>query len=316
MSATPRSDTTPLHPAPRPAQPPAPRQATETPPVDRMALRYDRPVTFYVWSTVLTWLCWLAAAWLSHQPDQSPGLRVATAALGLVGLAAPLGVVAWLVRDRPALRADIRSRLLWPRGIQRRYLVAAVVLLPASLMLAQAISLLFGYSPEQFGLRDAWSFSSGLLPVWVILGLAPIVEEVAWHSYGTDTLLTRMRLVSACLVFTVFWAVWHLPLALIKGYYQAELVEEGAWVALNFPVSMIAFVILMNWLYFRTGRSIAVAVIFHFVANYANEIFRTEPDVKLIQTAILLAVTVLVLRGERRLFFARPARVGGGEVAA
>lgn len=285
------------------------------PPVDDVAYRYDRPVAFYGLSTVVTWGCWLVAAWLSHQPDQSSGIRVATAGIGLIGLAAPLGVVAWLVRGEPVLRADIRDRLLWKRGVSRRHLAAAILLLPASLLLAQAISVPLGYSTEQFLLRDAWSFSSGLLPVWVILGLAPIVEELAWHSYGTDALITRMRLVTVCVVFTVFWTVWHMPLALIQGYYQAELVEEGALHALNFPVSMIAFVVLMNWLYYRTGRSIAVTIVFHFVANYANEVFRTDPDVKLIQTAILLVVTAVVLWRERTLFFARPAHLRGAEVA-
>lgn len=288
---------------------------TPRPPVDDVAYRYDRPIAFYVLSTVFTWGCWLVAAWLSHQPEQSSVVRAATAGIGLIGLAAPLGVVAWLVRRQPLLRADIRDRLLWKRGVSRRYLAVAFLLLPASLLLAQAISVPLGYSTDQFLLRDAWSFSSGLLPVWVILGLAPIVEELAWHSYGTDALITRMRLVTACVVFTVFWTIWHLPLALIKGYYQAELVEQGALHALNFPVSMIAFVALMNWLYYRTGRSIAVAIVFHFVANYANEIFRTDPDVKLIQTAILLVVTAGVLWFDRGLFFARPVGSGGEEVA-
>lgn len=276
--------------------------------VEPVASRYDRPVAFYVLSAVITWACWLAAAWLSRLPDQSQAIRMATATIGLVGLAAPMGVVAWLVRGRPELRADIRSRLFWRKGASRLHLALSVLLLPASLMAAQAISLLFGDSTDQFLLRDSWSFTSGLLPVWVILGLAPVVEELAWHSYGTDTLVSRMRLVSASLVFTLFWTVWHMPLALVKGYYQAELVEQGWLETLNFPLSMVAFVLLMNWLYYRTGRSIVVAVAFHFVANYVNEIFRTDPDTKLIQTVLLLAVAVVVVWRDRDLFLSRPAR--------
>ncbi len=275
-------------------------------PIEAIAYRYDRPVTFYALATAITWACWLFAGWLSYLQDQTDVVRLATAAIGLVGLAAPLGVVAWLLRDKPEQRADVRRRLFWRRGVSRRHLVLAVVLLPASLLLAQAMSLLFGYSADQFLLRDAWSFSSGLLPVWMILGLAPVVEELAWHSYGTDTLITRMRLFTASLVFTLFWTVWHLPLALIKGYYQAELVDEGWLQTLNFPLSMVSFVLLMNWLYYRTGRSIAVAIVFHFVANYANEIFRTDPDTKIIQSLILLVVTTVVVARERELFFTRP----------
>lgn len=284
--------------------------------IDPVAYRYDRPVTFYVLASAITWALWLVAGRLSHLPDQTATVRFLTAAAGLAGLAAPMVVAAILISRRPGLWADVRSRLLWKRGTSRWYLLLVFLLMPASLVAAQAISLLFGYSGDQFLLRTEPSFTSGLLPVWVILGLAPIVEEIAWHSYGTDTLITRMRLFWASLLFVVFWALWHLPLAMIKGYYQAELVEEGWLTALNFPVSMIAFVFLMNWLYYRTGRSIAAAIIFHFVANYANEIFRTDPDTKFIQTGLLLILTVVVVARNRELFFSRPARSQRREPAA
>ena len=76
--------------------------------------------------------------------------------------------------------------------------------------------------------------------------------------------------------------------------------------SLNFPISMVAFVVLMNWLYFRSGRSIMVAVIVHTTANFANEVFATHPDTKLIQTALLLVLTVVVVIRERQLFLGDP----------
>lgn len=76
--------------------------------------------------------------------------------------------------------------------------------------------------------------------------------------------------------------------------------------ALNFPLSLIPFVVLMNWLYYRTGRSITVAIVFHLTAGFANEIFRTHPDTKLIQTAVLLVVAIVVVLTNRDLFFASP----------
>ncbi len=269
--------------------------------------RYDRPVLFYLLATAIPWACWLVAAYLSHRPEQGAAVRAATAVLGVVGLAAPLAVVAWLLRRQPEVWADIRRRLLWRPGTRPGYVACAVLLLPASILAAQAISLLFGYSPEQFLLRDGFSFSAGLLPAWVVLGLAAVLEELAWHSYGTDALVSRMRVLSASLLFVVVWALWHLPLSLIQGYYHEEVVQSGWLHALNFPLSMIPFVVLMNWLYFRTGRNISVAIVFHLVGNYANEVFRTDPDSKLIQTALLLVLTVVVVVRERDLFLTRPA---------
>ncbi len=275
-------------------------------PVDAAAARYDRPVLFYGLATLVPWGFWFAAAYLSNLPGQSVATQVWTAALGLAGLIAPVLVVAWMVRNRPELRADILRRLLWPRGIRWPFVIGALLLLPASIMLAQAISLLFGYGPEQFLLRDGFTFSAGLLPVWVTLLGAAVLEELAWHSYGTDALVARMRVFTASMLFTFIWALWHLPLAFIKGYYHNEVVETGWLHTLNFPLSMIAFVVLMNWIYFRTGRCVLVTIAFHATANVVNELFMTHPDTKIIQTALLLIVAAIVVVHDRDLFFGRP----------
>lgn len=268
--------------------------------------RYDHPVAFYLGATLTSWVTWGIAAWLSHRPDQTTAMMALTATLGLIGLCAPIAVGWWLIRNDPATRHDVRKRLLWPRKAPALLLLMSVALVPASLLMAQAVSLLFGYNADQFAWRGGFTYSSGLLPVWFTITLAPVVEEIAWHGYGTDALTRRMRLVTASLVFTVIWTAWHVPLAFIEGYYQAEVVEQGWLHALNFPLSMIPFVFLMNWLYYRTGRSILVAIGFHLTANLSAEVWMTHPDTKLIQTALLLVVTVVVLVRERELFFGRP----------
>lgn len=290
-------------------QPPATRTRPAPEPsrrIDPATRGYDRPVLFYVLATLVPWIFWLGAAWFSHRADQTDSVRAVTSTLGLIGLAAPVAVVWWLVRDKPELRADLRARLLWRRGASTFHVVCAVVLLLASILAAQAVSVLFGYGIDQFQFRDGFSFTSGLLPVWVILVLAPILEEVAWHGYGTDALVARMRLLTASLVFSAIWAVWHLPLSFIQGYYHSDLVQSGWLHALNFPLSMIPFVVLMNWLYYRTGRSITVTIVFHISAGFVNEIFMTDPDTKLIQTALLLVLTVVVVVRNRELFLTRP----------
>lgn len=270
--------------------------------VDPVARRYNRPLAFYAASTLTSFVPWSGAAYLSHLPEQTVLVQRGTLILGVLGLGAPAAIAAWLVHRR-GLWADVRSRLLWRRGASRFHIACAFGLLLVSLLVAQAISLLFGYSAEQFLLRDGLTFSSGLLPVWSVLVLAPVLEELAWHGYGTDALLTRMRLFPASMVFTVFWTLWHAPLAFIKGYYHSEVVAQGWLHALNFPLSMIPFVLIMNWLYYRTGRSITVAIVFHITAGFVNEIFLTHPDSKLIQTAVLLVVAAVVVVKDRELFF-------------
>ena len=267
--------------------------------------RYARPGQFYLLATAVPWALWIPAAWASHQ---GTGWGWLVAVLGVLGLAAPLGVVAWMTRDDAELRRDILARLFDVRRVQARWWLLACGLMPAAILAATALSVLLGYSPEQFWLRGGTTFTAGLLPGWVVLVLAPVLEELAWHSYGTDSLRTRFSLFNASMVFAVIWALWHLPLAFIAGSSQAETAGSGWLHALNFPLSMIPFVLLMNWVYYRSGRNIAVTVLFHLSANLITQILATHPDTEVMATGLLLIVTAVVLWRDRALFFSGPAR--------
>jgi len=161
---------------------------------------------------------------------------------------------------------------------------------------------------DQFHLSGKTSFSAGIFPGWFMLILAPLFEELGWHSYGNDCLRRRMNLFNTCLLFGVLWAIWHVPLGLIKGYYQSNVAQTGLLYSLNFLVSVIPFTILMNWLYYKTKRSILVAIIFHITAGGFNEMFATHPDSKVIQTGLLLMLSAVLLIKERNFFFQREYR--------
>ncbi len=62
------------------------------------------------------------------------------------------------------------------------------------MVMAQLISLLFGHSISQFYISGSPSFTSAVFSPWFILLFAPIVEELAWHTYGTDTLRRKFNL--------------------------------------------------------------------------------------------------------------------------
>src|SRR5207237_4089921 len=128
-----------------------------------------------------------------------------------------------------------------------------------------------------------FTFSSAIFPVWFMLLIAPAIEELAWHSYGTDCLRSRFNLFNTSLIFAVFWALWHLPLSFIKDYYQSNLIETGLIHALNFPISLIPFVLLMNWLYYKTGINVLVGIIFHTITGHFTERFFQLPDSRVIE---------------------------------
>lgn len=193
-------------------------------PSEPIEARYAHPWRFFLLATAIPWLLWFAAAWTSRQGS---GMALETSVLGIAGLAAPLGVVAWMTRNQPELRRDIRARLVNFRGVSWVWVVLAAGLLQMAVFAASAISLLFGYSADQFLIRDGFTFTAGLVPAWVVLVLAPVLEELAWHSYGTDALHTRYSVFTSSMIFTVIWALWHAPLAAIQGSSQQRTVEQG-----------------------------------------------------------------------------------------
>lgn len=267
--------------------------------------KYKRPILFYSLSTIIPWAFWFAAGYVSHlTPYSDQNLQYASI-LGLIGLLGPVGVTWWLASKNPDLRTDIIGRILNFKSFKPIYLILSFTLMLASILSAQAISLLFGYSPSQFVITGHFTFSSGIFPVWFMLIIAPVIEELAWHTYGTDCLRNRMNLFKTSILFGVFWAIWHVPLSTIRDYYQSNLVQTGWIYGVNFLVSVVPFVLLMNWLYYKAKRNIMVPIIFHISAVYFNEIFATNPDSKIIQTILLLILATVLILKEKDFFFKR-----------
>lgn len=265
---------------------------------------YRHPWLFYSLSTLIPWTFWGIAAYLSHLQPATHYIRVVSI-LGLAGLSAPMLLAFWLMYKDGLLKKDLRNRLFNFKSSQSMYWVIAVCLMLVSILSAQALSLIFGYSPEQFKITGHYSFTSGIFPVWFILLIAPVLEELGWHTYGTDTLRNRFNLFQTSLIFALFWGIWHIPLSLIKDYYQSHLVATGWLYSINFLVSIFPFVILMNWLYYKTGRNILVAIIFHITAGFFNEIFATHPMSKVIQTGLLIVLASYIVVKEKAFFFKR-----------
>jgi len=268
-----------------------------------MIEKYKHPLLFYSLATIIPWACWFAAGHISHLTPHSDRYLEIASMVAFAGLLGPVVVSYWLIRKDAALRADVLGRFFNFGSIKPVYIVAACCVMPVSILLAQAISLLFGYSPLQFVITGHFTFTSGIFPVWFMLVIAPVLEELGWHSYGTDCLRNRMSLFATSLIFGVYWGLWHIPLASIRDYYQSNIVEDSWIYGVNFLVSIIPFTLLMNWLYYKAGRNILLVTIFHITAGFFNEIFSTHPDSKIIQTILLVALTTVIVLNNRDFFF-------------
>lgn len=265
---------------------------------------YKKPELFYGLSTFIPWMLWFVAGCISHvfeSDTNSPNIWASVIAFW--GLCAPVVIAIILAKDNEKIVTDLKRRFFNFKEIRFTYIVLSLVLMPLSILLAQAVSLLFGYSIEQFKFANSFSFTSGVFPVWFLLIVAPILEELAWHSYGTDSLRARFNLFNTSFLFALFWGIWHLPLAGIKDYYHSNLVESGWIYSLNFLLSLFPFVLIMNWIYYKANRNIILPIVFHICAGYFNEVFLTHPMSKVIQTFLLSAFAMYIIYNDKNFFF-------------
>jgi membrane protease YdiL (CAAX protease family) len=258
-----------------------------------------KPVQFFLIAYLITWTAWFAAAYFSYQE----GMEGFESLLMIAGLSGP--AIATLVMFRraknPDLWRDYRDRLVSIRRIDWRTLPIILFLFPAAEVLAICISLLFGYSPDQFTVVLQLGASAGFLPFVVILILAPALEEAGWRGYGMDSLRSRSTLVVATLWFAILWAFWHLPLFFINHYYHHEILSDWILVA-NFFVSVFAMAFMVNWLYYRNNRSVIACFLFHLSSDLAIGSIQAEEYTKCITTVVLVAIAVVIVFFDRKMF--------------
>ena len=126
---------------------------------------YKHPILFYSLATIIPWTFWFTAGYISHiTPSKNIYIELASI-LGFIGLLSPMIVAFWLMSKDSDLRKDLFKRFFNFKSIKPIYLFLTFFLMLASILLAQAISLLFGYSASQFVITGHFTFSSGVFPV-------------------------------------------------------------------------------------------------------------------------------------------------------
>ncbi len=263
---------------------------------------YNKPTQFYCTSILTTWIFWGIAGLLSHTESY---YTVLCGPLLLMGLVMPAIISLLLIVPNTKLVSDVLSRILISKHSKWIYILLTGTLLPLSILLAQYASLLLGYSSNQFFMNNNSTFSTPIFTVPIILILAPIIEECAWHTYGIDSLRSRYNLFTTCILFSLFWILWHVPLSTIKGYYQNNLIELSMFHTFNFFISIFPIVFIINWIYYKTQRNILLPIIFHISANVSSEIWNTHPDTKILVTFILIVITAFIIYTDQKMFFAK-----------
>ena len=175
--------------------------------------------------------------------------------------------------------------------------------MPLSVLLSVVLSLPFGGSLLQFQFSEGFSFSSGFVPVLLILLLAASFEELGWRGYAFDSLQSRYTYFTASLLFSILWSLWHFPLLFVKDSYQYEIFHENVWFAVNFFISIIPMGIIISWICIKNRKSILAAILFHFIINISQEILNITQMTKCIETVVLIGVAVAIIVLDKKMFF-------------
>lgn len=110
-------------------------------------------------------------------------------------------------------------------------------------------------------------------------------EEVGWRGFVLPRLQKKLNAMTASIVLTVFWALWHLPLFFYRpGYSTMDMAGIFGWV-----FSLLTGSILLTWLYNTTRGSILICAIFHSTIDIA---FTTDVAGKNVVSYMGLLVTV------------------------
>jgi len=196
-----------------------------------------KPLFFFSLTFLATFALWFAGAYVSFQDDKS-GLYML---LMLPGLMVPflISLVMILKSKNSDLKKDFVNRLINLRLIRPKMLPVIVLIMPLSVLASIFLSLPFGGSISQFQFAEGFSFSTGLVPVLLILVLAAGFEELGWRGYAFDSLQSRYNFFMASIIFSILWSLWHFPLIFVNNSYQYEIFHENIWFGVNFFVSII-----------------------------------------------------------------------------
>ena len=262
-----------------------------------------KPLFFFSMTFLVTYSLWFAGAYLSFQDDKS-GLYML---LMLPGLMAPflISLVMILTSKNSDLKKEFVNRLINPRLIQLKVLPVLFLIMPLSVLASIFLSLPFGGSISQFQFAEGFSFSTGFVPVLLILILAAGFEELGWRGYAFDSLQSRYNYFMASIIFGILWSLWHFPLMFVNNSYQYEIFHESIWFGVNFFVSIILMGVIISWICIKNRKSIIAAIVFHFIVNMSQEMLEMTQITKCIQTVVLIVVVVAIIAIDKEMFFSK-----------
>ena len=260
-----------------------------------------KPVQFFAIVFSVSWISWFLAAAVSYRE----GTKLIYMLHMIPGLIAPAATALWMIlkSNSSELKKIITERLFNLRLIKPISILPLLTIIPGAVLVSALISLIFGESASQFQFAEGFPFSASYIPMFFIIILAAIFEELGWRGYGLDSINEKHNFFVTVLIFSVLWSLWHLPLIFINGYYHNEIMKMNVFYGINFFISVFPMAFLISWIWKLNHRSILMAILFHAVTNVSQEALRVTQVTKCIETVLLILITVIIVYLNREMFF-------------
>ena len=247
----------------------------------RAFLKSHPLLSFYTLAFAISWGAILLAVGLgpggfSATPQQfQKALPYAVPAMFL-GPSVACILLTGLLSGRAGFR-DLLARMTRWRVGARWY---AVALLTAPLVFTAVLLALSLISPEFLPRIFTTSDKAPLVLMGLAVGVDAIFEELAWTGFAIPRVRRRYGVLATGLFIGVLWQAWHL----FQGYWASGVttgeVSMTLWLADTvvgvFVGQLVAYRVLMVWVYEHTNGSLLVAILMH-VSLIASSIILFPP---------------------------------------
>ena len=207
-------------------------------------------------------------------------------------------IVLALTEGKPGLKELLSQATRWRVG-WRWYLIAPAIIVAINLGGAGLNLLLGAQIMPSYVLPASVSILLEGVLVALLLGMW---EEPGWTGYALPRLRVGRSLLVTSLILRVLRTLWHLPLVLGGSIPWPELL-----------LSIVAQ-IFFSWLYYRTNRSLLIAMLFHASSNFFGEtgffaLFEGANEVQFawLRTGVACLIAVSLIIYDRQFWFGRPS---------
>ncbi|AUX09876.1 CAAX protease family protein [Halalkaliarchaeum desulfuricum] len=172
---------------------------------------------------------------------------------------------------------DLRKQLFELGRITGGWWIIIVLFYPVYNLIVAAVALLTGFTAEPLAFIDsARLFDPGaVFFLLAVVLLFPSIEEIGLRGYWFDQLQTRWSALVSSLILGTVWALWHVPLLYMSGYYEGTTFQPELW---WFLPSIVLTAIIGTWVYNNTSRSVLAVILFHFFGNFTGETMGFAPE--------------------------------------